>query len=172
METARRLEPLGRFSLFKGIPQSMTDLANSPGRPLLRIAAAIGWMGLIFLVSNRTTLPQPPGLTPMITAALGHFSVYFVLAILVWWVLGGFGLDGRPRWLMALALAVLYGVSDEWHQSFVPGRTPDVFDVLVDALGAACGLIAIGWADARWSDWTARRRRPSPRSMIRSEADR
>lgn len=150
----------------------MTDPINPVGRPLLRIVAAFGWMCLIFLVSNRTSLPQPPGLTPMITASLGHFSVYFVLAILVWWVLGGFGLDGRPRWMLAFALAVLYGVSDEWHQSFVPGRTPDILDVLIDALGAACGLIVIGWADARWSDWMARRRRPTPRPMIRSEADR
>lgn len=151
----------------------MTDSPNPPGRPLLRIVAAIGWMSLIFLVSNRTTLPQPPGLTPMITAALGHFSVYFVLAILVWWVLGGFGIDGRPRWLLAFGLAVLYGVSDEWHQSFVPGRTPDVLDVVIDALGAACGLIAIGWVDARWSGWMARRRgRTTPRPVVRPQADR
>jgi VanZ family protein len=45
---------------------------------------------------------------------------------------------------------VLYGVSDEWHQSFVSGRTSDLLDVAADASGAslaavvlwACGIIA------------------------------
>jgi VanZ family protein len=126
---------------------------SNPGlpvaRPVLRILAAMGWMGLIFLVSAQSTVPQPPGLGPAMTAYLGHFCVYFVLAILVWWVLGGFGLQGRRRWLLAFGLAVLYGASDEWHQSFVPGRTPDVLDLLVDALGAACGLAVVTWLDAR-----------------------
>jgi VanZ family protein len=47
----------------------------------------------------------------------------------------------------AFAVAILYGLSDEWHQSFVPGRTPDVWDLVVDAIGALTGIgIAIGVA--------------------------
>ncbi|MDQ3653632.1 MAG: VanZ family protein, partial [Chloroflexota bacterium] len=113
----------------------MTKTANPISRPMPRILATLGWMGVIFLISARSTVPQPPGLTPAITSNLGHFSVYFVLAITVWWALGGFGPDGRRRWLLAFGLTVLYGLSDEWHQSFVPGRQPDVLDVMVDALG-------------------------------------
>ena len=49
--------------------------------------------------------------------------------------------------LGAFVIAVLYGVSDEFHQSFVPGRTPDAADVLADAVGAALALTAAwGWA--------------------------
>ncbi|MBA3277001.1 MAG: VanZ family protein [Chloroflexia bacterium] len=128
----------------------MSNASHLILRPIARIAIAIGWMALIFLVSARGTVPRPPGLGPVVTSSLGHFSVYFVLAILVWWVLGGFGLGGRRRWLLAFALAVLYGVSDEWHQSFVPGRQPDPLDVAVDALGAACGLAVAAWAVRRW----------------------
>lgn len=130
----------------------MTDPPNPVTRPALRIVVAIGWMYLIFLISAQSTVPQPPGIAPAITSNLGHFGVYFVLAILVWWVLGGFGLEGPQRWLVAFGLTVLYGVSDEWHQSFVPGRTPDVLDIVIDALGAACGLYAAQWASSQWND--------------------
>ena len=37
-----------------------------------------------------------------------------------------------------VGLGVLYGVSDEWHQSFVPGRTAEWGDVRANAIGAAC----------------------------------
>ena len=56
------------------------------------------------------------------------------------------------RGLLALVLATLYGVTDEFHQMFVPGRTADRYDVLADGIGATLG-VAIGWlADAvrRW----------------------
>ena len=127
----------------------MTKTANPLPRPVPRILAAIGWMGPNFLVSARSTVPQPPGIMPAVTSNLGHFSVYFVLAIILWWALGGFDLEGRRRWLLAFGLTVLYGLSDEWHQSFVPGRQPDVLDVLVDSVGAICGLMAAEWAQRR-----------------------
>ena len=42
-------------------------------------------------------------------------------------------------------LAIVYGVSDEWHQSFVPERSADAADVLADAIGALVGGSAV-WA--------------------------
>lgn len=45
----------------------------------------------------------------------------------------------------AIAICVLYGVSDEWHQSFVPERSADVADLLADAAGATVGGCAL-WA--------------------------
>lgn len=72
-----------------------------------------------------------------------------------------------PRWrewrtsLLIVLLCVLFGVSDEWHQSFVPGRQPDHLDVLRDGVGAIIGLIVMrclpfAAASARGTD---RRRR-------------
>ncbi|HSH41142.1 MAG TPA: VanZ family protein, partial [Arenicellales bacterium] len=55
---------------------------------------------------------------------------------------GPAGYAAQARWL-ALGLAVLYGISDEWHQSFVPGREPDVLDVLADGVGAAVGILLL-----------------------------
>lgn len=43
--------------------------------------------------------------------------------------------------MLAVALCVVWGVVDEVHQSFVPGRFPDVFDVLADSVGAVLGTL-------------------------------
>ena len=45
-------------------------------------------------------------------------------------------------WL-ATSIASLYGISDEFHQSFVPGRTPDVVDWLADTSGALLAVLLI-----------------------------
>ena len=53
---------------------------------------------------------------------------------------------------MAIILATAYGASDEFHQSFVPGRYADPRDILADFTGAVLG-VAAGWlagAVRRW----------------------
>jgi VanZ family protein len=56
--------------------------------------------------------------------------------------------------LMAFGLTVLYGLLDEWHQSFVPDRSGRLDDVVTDAAGALAGL-TIAWLALAWA---ARRR--------------
>lgn len=119
--------------------------------PAVRVIAAIAWMGLIFALSHRSTLPLPKG-TVSVTSVIGHFSVYFVLAILLWAVLGLFPLSPAVRYAGAWVLSTLYGISDEWHQSFIPGRYPDVFDVVTDSIGAACGLLLVWWFTRRMAE--------------------
>ncbi len=45
--------------------------------------------------------------------------------------------------LLAVVLAGLYGCSDEWHQSFVPGRRLDELDLIADSVGALLGALAL-----------------------------
>ena len=45
--------------------------------------------------------------------------------------------------LVAVLLALAYGISDEIHQSFTPGRSPDVMDVVADTIGAGVGVAAV-----------------------------
>ena len=50
---------------------------------------------------------------------------------------------------LALSMVFLYGASDEIHQAFVPNRTAQVSDVLIDTAGGAAGLLAL-WIVGRW----------------------
>jgi VanZ family protein len=96
-------------------------------------------MAAIFYVSSLPNLKLPETV-----AVSGHSAAYFVLAVLIVRALAG----GLPRPVSlriaatAMLIAVAYGVSDELHQSFVPGRVADAFDVLTDAAGAFAGTIA------------------------------
>jgi len=59
---------------------------------------------------------------------------------------------GRPSWGLAVAtvgLCGFYAVSDEVHQSFVPGRTPTARDVLIDMTGASLGVASRRWYAGR-----------------------
>jgi VanZ family protein len=109
------------------------------GRQLaLRWAYVVGWMALIFVLSAQSTFPLPRMLWDDLYDIAGHLGVYGVLAVLLRWALAGAGVRRSGLW--AFVLAVLYGISDEFHQSFVPGRHPDIFDVATDAVGAWAAL--------------------------------
>lgn len=56
--------------------------------------------------------------------------------------------SAAPSIIVGGALAVLYAASDEWHQSFVPGRTGHSIDVMVDSVGV--GLVVILFTLTRW----------------------
>lgn len=101
----------------------------------------VAMMLFIFAASSVPDLPAPPG---GITDKVAHSLVYAVLAVLILRALTGGRMAGVTlrRALAALALTTLYGVTDEIHQSLVPGRTPELLDVLADARGAALGLLA------------------------------
>ena len=67
-----------------------------------------------------------------------HMLGYALLALSFWFT---WGFD-RRRWVLALVLAVLYALTDEFHQSFVPGRHPSLVDALViDGAGAGLGSL-------------------------------
>ncbi|MBI5190177.1 MAG: VanZ family protein [Nitrospirae bacterium] len=73
-----------------------------------------------------------------------HFTEYAVLAVLWHRGLAGVpGLDARRAVMTALAVSAAYAASDEFHQSFVPGRTPSALDVLLDSAGAAAACLAL-----------------------------
>ena len=128
-----------------GIPFVRTAVLSLVQSTPARVALTIAWMGVIFALSHQPTLPYPPDLDAMIVSTLGHVTVYTVLASLVWWALGGRGMSGGWRAVVAVTVAVLYGVTDEWHQSFVPGRTPDARDIVADTFGALMAMVVVRW---------------------------
>ena len=99
-------------------------------------------MVLIFVLSSMSRLP--PG-AERVDDGVAHALEYGVLAALLLRGLADAswqGVTGGAAWLSVL-LAVLYGVTDELHQAFVPERTAEVADLTADAVGAmvAAGLI-------------------------------
>ena len=73
---------------------------------------------------------------------LGHFTEYFVLGGLLWRALRyhDAAASRSRRLALSIAITLLYAISDEWHQSFIPSRTASVVDVLIDTLGGICGI--------------------------------
>jgi VanZ family protein len=92
----------------------------------------------IFLVSAQPSSDLPNfAWADRVIKKGGHMVGYAFLAVSYWRVLG---FRPEKRWL-AWCFSVLYAVTDEFHQSFVPGRFPSVWDVLVfDNLGALVSL--------------------------------
>ena len=128
-------------------------MARTPRPPWLRHALRWGpallWAAMIFALSSLSTLPAPPA---GFTDKHAHFATYGVLAALFVWGLTDRS-PARLTWTTAaaaVALAALYGASDEWHQSFVPGREASVLDLAADVSGAAMAAIAVrAWAIIR-----------------------
>ncbi len=105
--------------------------------------------GLIFFLSSRPVLPAPdlPGFDK-----LAHLCEYGVFGLLLARGFRAYGMTPRVAIALAAVAASAYGVSDELHQGFVPGRSVEVLDWLSDTAGGAMGAAA-------WSWWAARARR-------------
>jgi len=108
---------------------------------------AILWAGLIFVASSQPA-PSIGGDVPFLGLLenFAHALVYGVLA--VWLALAaprrGGWVELRPPAVAAILLAVLlYGASDEWHQSFTPGREATALDVVTNVAGAVATLACI-----------------------------
>lgn len=69
-----------------------------------------------------------------------HFFAYMILGILVINALRRSGIKDLRGYSFALIICVLYAISDEIHQHFVPGRGPGVKDVFIDGFGSGVGL--------------------------------
>lgn len=120
------------------------------GTAILRFGPALLCMSAIFALSSRSTLPRPESISAEIFSIAGHFGAYFTLAATLWWALGLARLQDTSRLWLAFLGAVLYGISDEWHQSFVPGRMPDWRDLVTDAIGAAVALAMVARLSRRY----------------------
>jgi|HigsolmetaAR202D_1030399.scaffolds.fasta_scaffold06631_7 VanZ family protein len=115
-------------------------------RTWARWLAVILWMGVIFAFSAQPTLPRASNdWLDFLVKKGAHFSVFAFLSVLIWQAL-----YWRERgWSWAWVITLLYAISDEWHQSFVPGRNPALRDVVIDACGAATALLIFYWLRKR-----------------------
>jgi len=95
-------------------------------------------MGIIFFLSHQSgdslDLPSFSG-----ADKLAHMIAYGVLAFSVLWFFGEKGLENLGRTIILTVLfCLLYGIGDEYHQSFIVLRSVSILDVLADTVGAFC----------------------------------
>jgi len=72
-----------------------------------------------------------------------HAGAYFVMALLAWRCLRHWVDTPIILALLSVTLCSLYGISDEWHQSFVDGRSADIADWMADTSGAGLAMFGV-----------------------------
>lgn len=104
---------------------------------------------MIFVLSAQPDLRfTPDDSLDFVIRKAGHMAAFGLLALLLWWALAATTVWPRA-WLLALALAVAYAVTDELHQGAVSGRHASGVDVGIDATGAAVAIAIAGLIVAR-----------------------
>lgn len=124
----------------------MLDLIRARLKPPW--AMVVAYAALIFWGSSRTWAVPGAGWADL--SPIYHVVEYAILAFLVLRALRSVGVPLARARILAAAVALAYGGTDEIHQMFVPGRVPSALDLVADGLGA---WIAV---------WGAGRRRGRP----------
>jgi len=112
---------------------------------ILRCIHAIIMMSVIFIASGTPGEDLPEfGIIDFFVKKGGHMVGYALLAVSFFMALyAGNGQKTTRTTVLALVLSVLYAVSDEYHQSFVPGRSAAASDVCIDTVGMMAGLAVL-----------------------------
>lgn len=113
--------------------------------------AALFWMGVIVALSSIHRAPVAMR-QPLVEQGLNlsHFFFYAILAAFVGLALSGRapGAGIRHAGIVTFIVVSLFAVTDEWHQSMVPGRSASLGDLAVDLAGL-CVVLLIGFLRAR-----------------------
>ncbi len=114
-------------------------------RPLAWLLV-VAYAGIIFYLSTQSN--PLPGLTARVWDKLLHLTEYGGLGLCLGIALAS-RLEGRELLGWVALIGLLYGASDELHQSFVPGRDAELGDVVADGIGSGLGAL-FALAATRW----------------------
>ena len=108
---------------------------------IFKCILTLAYAYLIFVASSEDTssITIPPYVDKLI-----HFVEFGILCLALCWSLSSAQVGSKEIYKIILAIGItsLYGISDEFHQSFTPHRSADVFDWLADTVGAvAAGFL-------------------------------
>jgi VanZ family protein len=107
----------------------------------------VGWMLLIFFLSSQQSLPAVSLFSGV--DLLAHAAFYGVLCIFLARLLMPPRVTAWKRVLLLTILVTVYGIIDEYHQLFVPGRDANGWDILADGLGGFLAASVLFWRDRR-----------------------
>lgn len=111
---------------------------------------ALFWGALIFFESS---IPgtRLPSFARLINDKVVHAAIYCVFGLLIYRALATREAPNAFSWrrsMIAVTIVVLYGLSDEFHQGFVPGRTKDILDAAADTGGGLLSMMIV-WMKSR-----------------------
>ena len=115
--------------------------AQNPARLALLLVPPLIWMAVIFVLSGQASDEIDRAWWDVVLRKVAHVTEYAVLTGLWWRALRALGVS-RPL-VGAVAIALLYAASDEFHQTFVDGRTGTPVDVMIDAIGMMIAALLI-----------------------------
>ena len=102
---------------------------------------------MIFLFSSQPGEESSKISNDLIIRKLGHFSEYMTLGIISCSYLSNLFIenskikDFKKTGILSFLFSVIYALSDEFHQTFVPGRDGNIVDVLIDSSGSLVGVL-------------------------------
>ena len=123
------------------------------------------WMVVIFMLSNEVadsssersgvivevisrSVSWSQDILTFLTRKAAHIFIYFVLGILMFNVARDFRISNKRAVMLSVVFVMLYAITDEFHQSFVPGRSAELRDVLIDTVAGAMGTLVYFCATA------------------------
>ena len=74
---------------------------------------------------------------------MAHFSIYTVVGLLLMALVSTYNIKEKNRLIITLTTGIIYASSDEIHQSFVPGRSSMITDIVIDTMGVILGILLI-----------------------------
>ena len=97
----------------------------------------------IYWLSDQTSLKPPIDFGFDLQDKLYHAGAYSIMGLLAWRSFKHLASSPVLLALLSIAFCSLYGLSDEWHQSFVPGRESDVTDWVADTSGSVLAIVLL-----------------------------
>lgn len=74
---------------------------------------------------------------------MAHFSIYTLVGILLMSFISTYKIPQQYRAGISFITGIIYAISDEIHQKFVPGRSPQITDVMIDTMGVILGILIV-----------------------------
>lgn len=124
--------------------------------------ALLVWMGVIFYFSYQSgdaSMQLSDGVLDLfkslfqnfldyptlsyIVRKIAHFTEYFILGLLIYHLVKQYRVISKTEIIWMILFCVIYAMSDEFHQVFIGGRSPKVFDVIIDSLGSSLSILIL-----------------------------
>ena len=81
--------------------------------------------------------------TEKVIRKIAHFAIYALVGFLLMAFISTYKIAEKTRVITSLLIGAIYAMSDEIHQSFIPGRSAQITDVMLDSLGVLCGILIL-----------------------------